>query len=104
LSMFGLADFHTQCTHIPVWRRWHNHPEVGTMKAVMKFIRARRPRSFLLENVLGISDSAEATEVSPLDVLMKELTSDGYHVHCMSLNTLTWINCPRARPDLSTQR
>jgi hypothetical protein len=82
------------------WCRWHNHPEVGVMRECMKFIAAQRPRSFILENVLGISDSAGPSEVSPLDVVMKEMKGCGYHVHSMSLNTNEWINCSRVRPHL----
>ena len=80
-----------------MWRRWHGHPETIVMTQCVLFLKAQKPKAFILENVLGISD-APPFEASPLEVISKDLTNAGYNVHAVTLTTDPWINCPRTRP------
>ena len=56
-----------------------------------------RQAPFVLENVLCFSDTADFEESSPLDLLLAELTSLGYHVRDYTLNLCDWVHVRRAR-------
>ena len=69
------------------------------MKDIIKFIKERRPRSFILENVLGIADSGPR-EASALDVVTSDLSASGYNVKVISVTSDAWGTCSRQRLDL----
>jgi len=68
------------------------------MRATLEFLKKMRPKAFVLENVLGLSDKARPLEKSPLQVITKDLTDSGFFVHPLILNTSQYINVPRSRP------
>ncbi len=84
-------------------RRWQGHKETGVMLKCIQFIKVERPKSFLLENVLGFSDAPES-QCSPLAFVIAELTAAGYNVHAITLGTEAWINCSRLRPDCRAEK
>ena len=56
-----------------------------------------RQAPFVLENVLGFSDTAYREESSPLDLLLAELTSLGYHARDYTLSLCDGVDARRAR-------
>jgi hypothetical protein len=55
--------------------RWQLHPEAHAMRDALLLVKKLTPKSFLLENVLGITDIAPNEDKSALDLLVEDFSS-----------------------------
>lgn len=69
------------------------------MRESLEVIRKLRPRSMLLENVLGIADIMKGEDKSALTIITEDLDNMGYKTLSMEMDLGEWINIVRPRID-----
>ena len=67
------------------------------MRITLRLIALKRPRAFVLENVLGITDCMPDEEVSPLELIVEELVASGYAVQAYVVGLSDWVSVARDR-------
>eukprot|EP00971_Amphidinium_carterae_P347571 6489631-Amphidinium_carterae.2 len=75
---------------------WAAHGEFGVLLNLLTDVRRSRPRSLVLENVLGLR-SAVGGDRSPLDMLISELESMDYSCCALDLDLATFHPVVRQR-------
>eukprot|EP00971_Amphidinium_carterae_P172358 3416762-Amphidinium_carterae.3 len=98
-------------THVKLWTQessklapaclcsWQHHGSTSVLWDVIKCIRVMEPQSGCLENVCGLQIRAKADGnlLSPLEVIIQELTSIGYLAEVFQLELQSFHAVDRKR-------
>ena len=75
---------------------WQKHPQVGAMWSCLRHVARYRPLAGLWENVIGLT-KAKQGELSPLEVVYKEMESMQYCCTHIVLNLSAFHTITRER-------
>jgi len=75
-----------------------SHPKRAVTFAVVDAIACFKPRSFLLENVMGFSKRSPGSDDTPLEQLLQVLRASSlYHIKVVSMHLQDWVEAERDR-------
>jgi site-specific DNA-cytosine methylase len=77
--------------------RWQDHAETSAMRDTLRCIGHTKPASFVLENVVGLTDAGHGDTLSPLEFITQELQGYGYQVRSFEVALDTWVTVSRNR-------
>ena len=67
------------------------------MRDTRKWVKEYPPSAIILENVLGIGDQMEDEEMSPLDMILENLTACGFIAQAFQVCLGDWVDVHRDR-------